>query len=414
MACLGEHPRAQRPRLSWRGVADFPHYSALSLRLSDEPDPAWRVHSLAMDRARDGEDLIILSIGEPDSPPPPAVLEEIEASIARGRTRYSAARGEPEVVAAICAYASRQASREITPDMVNFFPGAQTALFGMLMTIVGPGDGLIVPEPYYAPYTQVLGATGVDVRHIALPPERAFHPDIDELRATITPATRAMVITNPHNPTGAVLSHDELLTIAEVCREHGMWLVADEVYGEFVYSGSFTSVLALEGHEDHVVSLGTLSKSYAMTGFRHGWAISPADLGARAGVLLEAMLFGCVQFIQDAGAVALADGGAFPQAERAKYLRRLDKAMVELEGSDALIPRRPEAGMFVMIDIRPTGLEAEEFAMRLLDEERVAVLPTHTFGPSGAGHVRISLGMDDDRLVEAARRIRRFADGLVG
>ena len=216
----------------------------------------------------------------------------------------------------------------------------------------------------------------------------------------------------PHNPTGAVLSYDELMEIAAICREHGMWLVADEVYGEFVYEGAFTSVLALDGHEDHVVSLGTLSKSYAMTGFRHGWAVSPSDLGARAGVLLEAMLFGCVQFIQDAGVVALADGGAFPRAERDKYLRRLDKVMAELAGSERILPRRPEAGMFVMIDIRPTGMEAEEFAMRLLDEERVAVLPTHTFGPSGAGHVRISLGMDDDLLVEAARRIRRFGDAL--
>ncbi|MGI9117477.1 MAG: pyridoxal phosphate-dependent aminotransferase [Gaiellales bacterium] len=391
-------------------MSGFPHYSALSLRLSDEPDPAWKVHQLAMERAAAGEDVIILSIGEPDSPPPPAVLAEIEASIARGRTRYSAARGEDNVVAAICRYTSQQAGRDITPAMVNFFPGAQTALFGMLMTIAGPGDGLIVPEPFYAPYTQVLGATGVEVGHIALSPDRGFHPSIDELRTAITPRTRAMVITNPHNPTGAVLSRDELMAIAELCREHDMWLVADEVYGEFVYAGSFTSVLALEGYEDRVVSLGTLSKSYAMTGFRHGWAISPADLGARAGVLLEAMLFGCVQFIQDAGAVALSDGGAFPRAERAKYLRRLDRAMAELEGATTIAPRRPEAGMFVMIDIRPTGLEAEEFALRLLDEEKVAVLPTHTFGPSGAGHVRISLGMDDERLVEAARRIRRFAD----
>lgn len=395
-------------------MSAFPHYSALSLRLSDEPDPAWKVHQLAMQRAAAGEEMIIVSIGEPDSPPPPAVLAEIEASIARGRTRYSAARGEDNVVAAICGYASRQAGRTITPDMVNFFPGAQTALFGMLMTIVGPGDGLIVPEPFYAPYTQVLGATGVEVGHIALAPERGFHPALDELRDVITPRTRAMVITNPHNPTGAVLSRDELMAIAELCREHDMWLVADEVYGEFVYTGAFTSVLALEGFEDRVISLGTLSKSYAMTGFRHGWAVSPPALGARAGVLLEAMLFGCVQFIQDAGAVALADGGAFPRAEREKYLRRLDRLMGELEGSAAITPRRPEAGMFVMVDIRPTGLDAEDFALRLLDEEHVAVLPTHTFGPSGAGHVRISLGMDDELLVEAARRIRRFADGLVG
>ena len=391
-----------------------PGFSALSLRLSDEPDPAWEVHALAVQRRAAGEDIIMLSIGEPDSPPPAAVLTEIAASIERGRTRYSAARGETVVVDAICRYASQQAGREIRPEHVNFFPGAQTALFGMLMTIVGPGDGLIVPEPYYAPYTQVLGATGVEVAEIPLRPANAFHPSLDDLRAAITPRTRAMVITNPHNPTGAVLTRSELMGIAAICRDHDMWLVADEVYSEFVYAGTFTSVLALEGFEDRTIALGTLSKSYAMTGFRHGWAISPPEAGARAGVLLEAMLFGCVQFIQDAGAVALSDGGAFPRAEREKYLRRLDLVMAALSGSAAISPRRPEAGMFVMIDVRPTGLDADAFARRLLAEERVAVLPTHTFGPSGAGHVRISLGMDDEALAKAARRIRRFADALTG
>ncbi|MGA0121862.1 MAG: pyridoxal phosphate-dependent aminotransferase [Gaiellales bacterium] len=390
----------------------MPAYSPLSLRLSDEPDPAWRVHQLALERVAAGEDVIVLSIGEPDSPPPAAVLAEVEASIARGRTRYAEARGEDAVIAAICAYASEQAGREITPAMVNFFPGAQTAMFGMLMTIVGPGDRLILPEPFYAPYTQVLRSSGVAVDHVALRPEDAFHPRVEEIAAAVRPETRAVVLTHPHNPTGAMLDRAELQAIADVCRERDLWLLADEVYGEFAYAGDFTSVLALEGVEDRVVSLGTLSKSYAMTGFRHGWAVSPPELGARAGVLLEAMLFGCVQFIQDAGAVALADGGAFPRAQRETYLRRLDRVLAELEGSAMAIPRRPEAGMFVMLDIRPTGLEAEEFALRLLDAERVSVLPTHTFGPSGAGHVRLSLGMDDELLVEATRRIRRFADGL--
>ena len=390
----------------------MPAYSPLSLRLSDEPDPAWRVHQLALERVAAGEDVIVLSIGEPDSPPPAAVLAEVEASIARGRTRYAEARGEDAVIAAICAYASEQAGREITPAMVNFFPGAQTAMFGMLMTIVGPGDRLILPEPFYAPYTQVLRSSGVAVDHVALRPEDAFHPRVEEIAAAVRPETRAIVLTHPHNPTGAMLDRAELQAIADVCRERDLWLLADEVYGEFAYAGDFTSVLALEGVEDRVVSLGTLSKSYAMTGFRHGWAVSPPELGARAGVLLEAMLFGCVQFIQDAGAVALADGGAFPRAQRETYLRRLDRVLAELEGSAMAIPRRPEAGMFVMLDIRPTGLEAEEFALRLLDAERVSVLPTHTFGPSGAGHVRLSLGMDDELLVEATRRIRRFADAL--
>ena len=154
-------------------VSEFPHYSALSLRLSDEPDPAWKVHTIAAKRKAAGEDVIILSIGEPDSPPPPAVLAEIEASIARGRTRYSNARGEDNVIEAISRYTSKQAGRTIEPDMVNFFPGAQTALFGMLMTIVGPGDGLIVPEPFYAPYTQVLGATGVTLTALESAPAPA-------------------------------------------------------------------------------------------------------------------------------------------------------------------------------------------------------------------------------------------------
>lgn len=387
----------------------FPHYSPLSLRLSDEPDPAWRVHSLALDRRDAGEDVIILSIGEPDARPPAYVLDAMDAAVRAGRTRYTEARGEPAILEAIARYSTALAGRPVETDRLNFFTGAQAALFGILMTIAGEGEELIVPEPVYAPYLTVIAATGARLVHVPLRPERDFHLDPADVAAAMTDRTAALVLTNPHNPTGVVLSRDELETLGGICRERGVWLVSDEVYTEFAYARPFTSALALDGAEDYVAATGSLSKSYAMTGFRHGWSVTPTELGARAGVLLEAMMFGCPPFVQDAGVAAFADGGAFPREQRAEYQARLDLVLDILDGTPGIVVRRPEGGMFVMIDVRPTGLTADEFALRLLDEERVSLLPTDTFGPSAVGHVRLALCADRATLAEAAERVRGFA-----
>jgi arginine:pyruvate transaminase len=370
---------------------------------------AWAVHRRAAGRAARGEDVIVLSIGEPDFPTPPPIVEAAVTSLRGGRTRYTDARGEPALLDALAAVAAASAGRPVAPERVAFFPGAQAALFAVLLAVVETGDEVLVPEPAYSTYEGVVATTGATMVHVPLRPERAFHLDAADVAARITPRTRAILLNNPHNPTGAVLTRAELEELAALCREHDLWLVCDEVYATLTYGVEHTSVLALEGVEDRVAMLSSLSKSHAMTGFRHGWAVGPVELVRTLEQLLQGMLFGCPPFVQDAGVVALADPEVTP-AIRAAYARRAGLVVDALAGVPGIAARAPEGGMFMLLDVRSSSLGAPRYADLLLDTEGVALLPLDLFGPGGVGHLRMSLGCADDRLAEGCARIRRFAD----
>lgn len=388
-------------------------FSSLAERIASVATGAWRIHELAVERRLAGHDVIVLSLGEPDSPPPEAAVEAAVAALRRGRTRYTYARGEPRVLEAISRVVAEQAGTEVAPERVVFFPGSQAALFAVLLCLVESGDEIVVFEPAYSTYPGVVAATGATWVGVPLRPEHGFHVRLEDVAAALTPRTRAILVNSPHNPTGAVATRDELEGLAALCRERGLWLVADEVYASLAYGRPHTSVLSLPGADDLAVSLGSLSKSHAMTGFRHGWAVAPVDLASRLELLLESMLFGSPPFVQDAGVAALADR-AVVASMRDAYERRARLLVRALGDAPGVAAHLPEGGMFVLVDVRGTGLSGEEFALRLLEEEDVAVTPTDRFGESAAGHVRVSLGAADELLAEAGRRIVALATRLRG
>jgi arginine:pyruvate transaminase len=387
-------------------------FSALAERLAALEDDGWLVHRLAVERVRRGEEVIVLSLGEPDVSAPQSIVEAAVASLRAGRTRYTQARGIPRILDAVARTAGVRAGRKIETRRVVFFPGSQAALFATILCLVDEGDEVILPEPAYATYPGVLAAAGAVWTPISLRPEDGFHPRVEEIAGAVTPRTRVILVNSPHNPTGAVLSADELEGLGALCRERGLWLVADEVYAALTYGRRHVSVLSLPGAEEFAVSLGSLSKSHAMTGFRAGWAIAPPGLANRLEKLLESMLFGSPPFVQDAGVAALEGSSGTTAAIGEAYERRAQLFVDVLARAPGALARLPEGGMFVLVDVRGTGLGAEAFALRLLEEEAVAVTPTDAFGPSAAGHVRVSLGVEDDLLAEAARRIARLATRL--
>jgi arginine:pyruvate transaminase len=207
------------------------------------------------------------------------------------------------------------------------------------------------------------------------------------------------------------MTADELVELAVVCAAHDLWLVSDEVYGDLTFAGPHAGALAAPGADERVAVVSSLSKSHAMTGFRHGWAIVPPGLADSIDLLLQSMLFGCPPFVQDAGLAALTGDGAATAAMRDAYGRRARLVVEALDGAPGVTARMPEGGMFVLADVRRTGLDGTTFAGRLLDEEAVSLLPVDAFGPSGRGHVRIGLAAPEDVLAEAARRIAAFAAG---
>src|SRR3954451_17214803 len=383
--------------------------SPLADRLARDDTQAWDVHRLASERRARGEDVVMLTIGDPDFETPPVVVEAAYASILAGRTHYAYSQGDPTLRAEIAKRTSLWAGRTVDPSRVVFFPGAQAAMFSVCTCVLGEGDEVIVPEPYYATYPGIFAAAGAEPVHVPLRPERAFQLDPAEVEAAITARTRAIVLSTPHNPTGPCLPADPLAALGELCRAHDLWLISDEVYGSLLFGGrAHASVLAVDGAEERIAGISSLSKSHAMTGWRTGWAVVPDSLVKRLVLLLDCMLFGSPPFIADAATTALREADAATAEMRSAYESRA-RVVARIDGQSGLRCHMPQGGMFIMLDVRACGISATEFAERLLQIEGVSVLPIEAFGPSGAGHVRIALAAGEETLSEGCRRIARFA-----
>lgn len=379
-------------------------------RLQKSGADAWAVHARARELRAQGRDIIELTIGEPDVAPEPGLLEACQRSMAAGRVKYSNGRGEPDLLAALAArYRTRRA--EVSERNFICFPGAQTALYAVLRGLVGPGDAVLVGDPYYATYDSVIAACGAERISVPLTAEHGFRMQADHLRAAATDASRVLLLNNPHNPTGAVLSQQDVIAIGEVCRQRNLWLVCDEVYEELIFNGAFVSPFELPELADRVISISSISKTHAAPGFRSGWAVGPEPLIDKLLPLAEAILFGNQPFIADATAWALTSETEPSQAMRASYQRRSAVVARVLAGSERLRPIPPRSGMFHLVDVSETGMDGETFAWALLDVG-VAVMPGGSFGANARDYVRLALTAPDEMIEEACRRIARFAESF--
>jgi arginine:pyruvate transaminase len=383
--------------------------SPLVDRIAGEQTGAWRVHAEGVRRREAGHDVIFLTVGDPDQPAPAAVLDATIEALRRNRTGYSPIIGYPQVREAVAARMQRRTGRPCTADNVVLTPGTQGGLFCTLNCLAGPGDEVILPEPIYGPYAGVIGASGARMVNVPLRPENGFHPDLDRLARAVTPRTRVIWINSPHNPTGAVFTEDEVAGIARLCRKHDLWLVSDEVYEDLAFARPHTSAWSLPDMAERTIVASSLSKSHAMAGFRFGWVIGPPALSRHLFDFLLCMYFGGPAFIQDGALAALITELPEVGAQREAYRHRallLSGILADAPHCRAL---PPEGGMFVLFDVRDTGLGSEDFARELLVRENVALLPCDGFGPSAVGHLRIALTAPEGRLEDAGRRIARFA-----
>lgn len=387
-------------------------FSSLTERIGGAGSRAWDIHVHAVQRRRRGEDVILLSIGDPDFETPPAIVDRCVESLRSGNTHYSAISGEPALRAAIARYHRSISGGPCAPDQIVVFHGAQNALYSAVVCLLDRGDEVIVPEPNYVTYEAVVGATGARMVTVPCPPEAGFHPDPEALVAAVTPRTRAILLNTPNNPTGAVLTAGELMAVADLCRIHDLWLISDEVYAMLAFERDHVSPCALPGMADRTVTVNSLSKSHAMTGWRVGWTVSPPELTPHLANLALCMHYGCPGFIQDAAAAALDEAPPEIVAMKAELRARRDLVCTLFDGIPGLECLKPDAGMFVMLDIRETGVGAFEFASGLLDTHAVALLPADAFGSSARGHLRVGLCCSQAVLAEACARIASFAREL--
>jgi len=386
-------------------------YASITNRLEHLGSGKWAVHLEARRMATAGADIIELTIGEPDIAPDPALLDECSRAMHAGRTRYSNGRGEPGVVAALVQkYGKRRAG--VTERNILCFPGTQTALFAVMLGLVEAGDGVLVGDPLYATYEGVIASTGAHMIPVPLRPEKNFHMQPEDLEKAITPNARVLLLNTPHNPTGAVLSREEIAALGEICRRHDLWLVCDEVYEELVLDKALASPFDSRSLAERTIVVASISRSHAAPGFRGGWAAGPEEFCARLLPVSETMLFGVQPFIADMTAMAISQPFETASIMRENYRRRANVVKTVLSGSNVLRPVMPEGGMFIVIDVAATGLSGDAFAWELLKTEKVAVMPGSSFGEQAEGFVRVSLTVADEKLATAMERMAKLAGEL--
>ena len=388
-------------------------YATITDRLSGLGSEKWAVHIEGKRRAAHGENLIFLSIGEPDAPPPAAIFDMVDRQMRAGRTRYAASRGEPGVLRALSRIYTGRTGRAIGTEQFIFLPGTQTALFAAMLSLVENGDEVLMADPYYATYEGVIAAAGGIAVPVRVDPDHGFHLKAADLEKSITPKSRVLLLNTPSNPTGAVFTRDEIGKIGKLCEKHDLWIISDEVYATLTYGNTvFASPFDMAELEKRTVVVSSISKSHAMPGFRCGWIAASEDFVNRAIPVTETMLFGSQPFLEDAAAFAL--DNHFPEVDAMKrdYERRAKAIVAGLKGAKKVSARMPEGGMFVMVDVRGTGLSGEDFAWKLLKEENVVTMPGESFGAGGAGHLRLALTVGEDQIKDACKRIARLAERL--
>ena len=387
-------------------------YSSFVERISGDSVSAWDIHYAAVDARGRGEDVIVLSVGDPDFATDKAICDAAVHALRAGDTHYTHVLGRPLLREAIAAKQTALLGLPIGAEQVALVAGAQNGLFATALCLFQQGDEVLVPEPMYLTYEACIHASGARIATIEQPAANGFRLTAAALEAAITDKTRGIALATPCNPTGNVYSREELEAVADVARRHDLWVISDEVYGQITYDRTHLSIATLPGMAERTVILNSLSKSHAMTGWRVGWVVAPSTLVGHLDNLLLCMLYGLPGFIQEAALKALELDDEIVGQARELYRRRRDLVVAGLGQVAELDCRTPEAGMFMLVDVRRTGLSSMDFAWQLFRQTGVSVLDAQAFGASAEGFVRISFTVADDELKEACKRIAGFVESL--
>lgn len=389
-----------------------PTYARITERLSAEGSDVWAVHERALEMQRNGDDVILLSVGDPDFRTPEPIIDNAVSHLRVGRTHYSSSLGEIKLRRAVADLETQSSPHPCSADEVAIFPGATSAIYAVLSCLLNPGDEIVVPEPMYVGYNPIFQGLDLSVLTMPLDVEHDFSLNVEALKSTLTEKTRVLFINTPGNPTGAIIPASAIRELAAHCLEKNIWLVCDEVYSMFCYEGKHMSARASAECLDNIVMIDGLSKSHAMSGWRIGWVVAPPTLIQRLGEYAGATLFGSPQFIQDASAFALENDQQYVREMRDEYLERRDYVLDKLEKVKNIHCSRPHAGMFVMCDVSRTGLNGRQFADQLLERQAVSVIPGDAFGPSAENFVRLGLAQNRSVLKRACKRIKHFCASL--
>jgi aspartate aminotransferase len=370
---------------------------------------ALSVFARAKELERHGRSVIHLELGEPDFHPTKSVNDALKRAIDEGKDRYCPVIGVPALREAISVYLRDTRNVSVSPQNIVIAPGCKIVLFMAMMALIDPGDEVLYPDPGFPGYASItLGLSGVPVPFELLA-RNQLQPDPDEIKAKITPRTKILITNSPGNPTGTVYTGEVQRRLAELAVEHDLLVLSDEIYARIVYGGNYVSMLSYPGMEERTLIIDGFSKSFAMTGWRLGYATAPARL-VPALDLLVVNTYTCVAEFSQYGAIeALRDReGATPRMV-AEFAKRREQFVRDLNRVPGFRCAPPEGAFYAWADISEAGRSAEEICKIMLEEAGVAAIPGAAFGPAGADFVRFSFASSTAILKEAVERILQVA-----
>jgi aspartate aminotransferase len=371
-----------------------------------QPNPAFRIAALVHGR----DDVVHLEFGEPDFSTPAHIVEAAERSLRDERQGYGPGNGMAWLREAIAARSERVNRLAVSPDQIVVTAGGTGALMSSLLCLCQPDDEVLLPDPAWAGYDGMLAVAGARKVYYPLLPHDGWLPDLDALEAALTPRSRVLLLNSPSNPGGAVFPRETVSRLVEIARQHDLWILSDECYDEFVYEGEHVSPALFDTY-GRVLTVGTCSKSYAMTGWRVGWVAAPSALAPSLALATSAQVNNLPLFVQRAAQAALIGPQDCVREMATAYRSRRDLA-VELLRAHGTLEYVPHGAFYLLIRITPNAISRDSvaFAEALIRERAIAVSPGAAFGPGTAAYVRVSLASDADALRTGIERLLDFAE----
>jgi len=375
-------------------------------------ETAFEVLAKAKALEAQGRDIIHLEIGEPDFDTPVNISEAAIKALREGKTHYGPAAGIPELRKAIAEEISKQRGISVDPSQVVVTPGAKPIMFYSILALVDPGEEVIYPNPGFPIYESVINFVGARPVPLPLKEEKDFSFDPDELRSLVTDRTKMIILNSPQNPTGGILTREDLEAVAEICTERDIWVLSDEVYERILYEGEHLSIASWPGMAERTIILHGFSKTYAMTGWRLGFGVMRRELAEK----VERLAINCnsctCTFAQYGALEALKGPQEEPAKMVAEFKRRRDVIVDGLNSIPGIRCLRPKGAFYVFPNVKDVGMGCRELADYLLEEASVAVLSGTAFGKYGEGYLRLSYANSVENIKKALERIREALEKI--
>jgi aspartate/methionine/tyrosine aminotransferase len=375
-------------------------------------ETAFEVLARARALEAEGQEVIHLEIGEPDFPTPRHIVEAAYRAMLDGYTHYGPAAGLPELRRAVARYISETRRLNVDPEQVIITPGGKPVIFFTVLALVEPGDEVILPDPGFPIYESAVSFAGGTPVPVPLREERDFRLDVADIRARVNSRTRLIILNSPHNPTGSVLTPEDLAAIADLAKQHDVYVLSDEIYSRIIYDARHHSIASLPGMADRTIILDGFSKTYAMTGWRLGYGVFPPELVPGVTRLMVNSVSCTATFVQLAGIAALEGPQDCVDEMVAEFRRRRDFLVAALNDIPGISCRQPQGAFYAFPSVKALPLSSRDFADRLLSDFGVAVLSGDAFGAAGAGYLRLSYANSLGNLERAVSRLRRAVEAL--